>query len=56
MAGDKAPEWKKIVDAQAKRNSDLTDKLRRARLARDAAAPPPPAKPRRSAAKPADRG
>ena len=49
MAGDKAPEWKVIVDAKAKRDAELADKLRAARLARDAAAPPAPPKPRRAA-------
>ena len=51
MASKKAPEWKTIVDAKAKRDSDLTEKLRRARLARDAEAPPPPQKPRRAVPK-----
>ncbi len=42
MADEKAPEWKVIVTAQAKKRAELTDRLRAERLARDAAAPPAP--------------
>jgi hypothetical protein len=51
MADEKTPEWKTIVDAKAKKMAEITDRLRAARLARDAAAPPPEPKKRRPAAK-----
>ena len=51
MANDKSPEWKTIIDAKAKRDAEITDRLRAARLARDAAAPPAPPKARRPARK-----
>jgi hypothetical protein len=44
-ADEKKPEWKQILDQQRDRLDDRTAKLRAARLARDAALPPPaPAK------------
>ncbi len=55
MASDKTPEWKVIVDAKAKRDAELAEKLRAARLARDAAAPPAAPKPRRAPKKAATR-
>jgi len=37
----KVPEWKTITDAKARQSAALSEKLRAARLARDAAAPAP---------------
>ena len=42
MANEKTPEWKVIVDAQAKKQAEIAERLRAARIARDAAAPPAP--------------
>ncbi len=39
---DKVPEWKQISDQQHAKAADRENKLRAARLARDAALPPPP--------------
>ena len=39
---DKVPEWKQIMDQQQNKFADRESKLRAARLARDAAMPPPP--------------
>ena len=44
MADDKKPEWKQIMDQQRNRLDDRTEKLKAARLARDAALPPEPPK------------
>jgi hypothetical protein len=42
MAADsKVPEWKQIMDQQKAKFSDRSEKLRAARIARDAAMPPP---------------
>lgn len=41
---DKSPEWKQILDQQRSKQADRSDKLRAARLARDAALPPVPVK------------
>lgn len=41
MADEKIPEWKAITDAKARKDAALSERLRIARLARDAAAPPP---------------
>ncbi len=53
MADDKkVPEWKVITDTKARQSAALSEKLRAARLARDAAAPPPePPKKRASRAR-----
>lgn len=51
MATEKTPEWKTIVDAQAKKSAELTERLRAARVARDAAAPPAEPKKRRAPAR-----
>ncbi len=48
MATEKPPAWKVIVDAQAKKSAELAERLRAARLARDAAAPPVEPKKRRA--------
>lgn len=50
-AETKVPEWKQIMDQQRAKLSDRSDKLRAARLARDAAMPPPEPTAKRSRAK-----
>lgn len=40
MTAEKTPEWKLITEAKARKDAALSEKLRAARLARDAAAPP----------------
>ena len=54
MADEKKGEWQIILEAQRKALAARTAQLRAARLARDAALPPPaPPAPRRSKKKPA---
>ena len=50
-AETKVPEWKQIMDQQRAKFSDRSDKLRAARLARDAAMPPPEPTAKRGRAK-----
>lgn len=50
-AETKVPEWKQIMDQQRSKLDSRSDKLRAARLARDAAMPPPEPTAKRGRAK-----